>query len=106
MKTIQPGLLENAVERLKAEFEPEEIYLFGSHAWGDPHDNSDVDLFVVVRNSSETPIRRAQRAHRCLRGLRMPKDVLVETRNEVERVKGLKSSLENIILSRGRRLYG
>ena len=106
MKTIQPGLLESAVERLKAEFQPEEIYLFGSHAWGDPHDNSDVDLFVVVRDSSETPIRRAQRAHRCLRGLRMPKDVLVETRNEVEGVKELKTSLENIILSRGRKLYG
>jgi predicted nucleotidyltransferase len=106
VKTIESGLLENAVERLKAEFQPEAIYLFGSHAWGNPHDDSDVDLFVVIRDSSETPIRRAQRAHRCLRGLRMPKDVLVETRQEVDRVKGVKTSLENIILSRGRRLYG
>lgn len=106
MKTIESGLLEHAVERLKAEFQPEAIYLYGSHAWGNPHDDSDVDLFVVIRDSSETPIRRAQRAHRCLRRLRMPKDVLVETRQEVDRVKGLKTSLENIILSRGRRLYG
>ena len=106
MKTIAPGLLEHAVERLKAEFQPEQIYLFGSHAWGNPHENSDVDLFVVVRDSEESPIRRAQRAHRCLRGMRMPKDVLVETRQEVDRVKGLKTSLENTILSRGRRLYG
>ena len=106
MKAINADLLQTATQRLVAEFQPEEIYLFGSHAWGDPQDDSDVDLFVVVRDSDETPIRRAQRAHRCLRGLRLPKDVLVETREEVDRVKGLKTSLENTILSRGRRLYG
>jgi hypothetical protein len=36
VKTIQPGLLEQAVERLKSEFQPEQIWLFGSHAWGTP----------------------------------------------------------------------
>ena len=106
MKAINADLLQTATQRLVAEFQPEQIWLFGSHAWGNPHDNSDVDLFVVVRESDETPIRRAQRAHRCLRGLRMPKDVLVETQQEVDRVKGLKTSLENTILSHGRRLYG
>ncbi len=106
MKTLDENLLETATQRLVAEFQPEQVWLYGSHAWGNPHDDSDVDLLVVVPHSNETPIRRSQRAHRCLRGLRMPKDVLVETRQEVDRVKGLKTSLENIILSRGRRLYG
>jgi predicted nucleotidyltransferase len=106
MKTLDENLLETATQRLVAEFQPEQVWLYGSHAWGNPHDDSDVDLLVVVPHSDETPIRRSQRAHRCLRGLRMPKDVLVETRQEVDRVKGLKTSLENIILSRGRRLYG
>lgn len=36
----------------------------------------------------------------------MPKDVLVETRQEVDRVLGLKTSLETAILNRGRKLYG
>jgi predicted nucleotidyltransferase len=106
MKTLNDSLLQTATQRLVAEFQPEQVWLYGSHAWGNPHDDSDVDLFVVVRDSDETPIRRSQRAHRCLRGLRMPKDVLVETRQEVDRVKELKTSLENTILSRGRRLYG
>jgi uncharacterized protein len=87
-------------------FNPNKSGFIGSHAWGEPHDDSDVDLLVVVPHSDETPIRRSQRAHRCLRGLRMPKDVLVETRQEVDRVKGLKTSLENLIFTRGRRLYG
>lgn len=106
MKTLDDSLLQTATQRLVAEFQPDQIWLFGSHAWGHPHDDSDVDLLVVVPHSDETPIRRSQRAHRCLRGLRMPKDVLVETRQEVDRVKELKTSLENTILSRGRRLYG
>ena len=106
MKTLDEQLLVTATQRLVAEFQPEQVWLYGSHAWGKPHDDSDVDLLVVVPHSDETPIRRSQRAHRCLRGLRMPKDVLVETRQEVNRVKGLKTSLENDILSRGRKLYG
>ena len=32
VKTIPVGLLEAVVERLKAEFQPERIFLFGSHA--------------------------------------------------------------------------
>jgi len=106
VKTLNDQLLRTATQRLVAEFQPEQVWLFGSHAWGQPHDDSDVDLLVVVPHSDETPIRRSQRAHRCLRGLRMPKDVLVETRQEVERVQAHKGSLESDILSRGRRLYG
>jgi len=106
VKTLDDSLLQTATQRLVAEFRPDQIWLFGSHAWGNPHDDSDVDLLVVVPHSDETPIRRSQRAHRCLRGLQMPKDVLVETRQEVDRVKELETSLENTILRRGRRLYG
>jgi uncharacterized protein len=106
VKTLAETLLHTAIKRLVAEFQPEQIWLYGSHAWGNPHADSDVDFFVVVPHSNETPVRRSQRAHRCLRGLRMPKDVLVETRQEVDRVKELETSLENTILSRGRRLYG
>ena len=106
MKTIQPGLLETAVERLKAEFQPEAIYLFGSHAWGTPTDDSDVDLMVVVSASDEPSIRRSQRAHQCLRGLRMAKDVIVPTRAQVDRYKHLRASLFHQVLHQGRKLYG
>jgi len=106
MKTLDQRLLDTATRRLVVEFQPEQVWLYGSHAWGQPHADSDVDLLVVVPHSDESPIRRSQRAHRCSRGLRMPKDVLVETRQEVDRVRDLTTSLENTILTRGRRLYG
>jgi predicted nucleotidyltransferase len=106
VKTIQPDLLNETVERLKTEFQPEEIYLFGSHAWGTPDEDSDIDLMVIVPNSDERPIRRDQRAQRCLGRLAVPADVLVRTRGEVNRYKHLRASLFHQVLSQGRKLYG
>ena len=106
MKTIPSGLLEEAVERLKAEFQPEEIYLFGSHAWGLPDEDSDVDLMVIVPDSDERSIKRMQRAHHCLRGIGFAKDVLVPTRSQVDRYKHLRASLFHQVLAKGRKLYG
>lgn len=106
MKTLSQDLLSELTTRLAAEFQPEEVWLFGSHAWGDPDEGSDVDLLVVVRDSDEPPARRAQRAHRCLRGLGVAKDVLVKTRAELERFRRVPSSLEAEILQRGRKIYG
>jgi len=106
VKTIQPGQLEKAVERLKSEFQPEQIWLFGSHAWGTPTEDSDVDLMVIVPSSDERPIRRMQRAQRCLRGIGFAKDVLVNTRPEFDRYRHLPASLSHKIFEKGRKLYG
>jgi len=106
VKTIPSGLLEEAVERLKAEFQPEQIFLFGSHAWGTPHDDSDVDLMVIVPRSEEKAVRRMQRAHHCLGDLDMSKDVFVQTRAEFDRYRHLRASIQHQILQRGRKLYG
>ena len=106
MKTIPSGLLEEVVERLKAEFQPEEIYLFGSHAWGTPDENSDVDLMVILPQSDERPIRRDQRAQRCLGRLPISADVLVRTRREVNRVRGILGSLTHEVFQKGRKVYG
>jgi len=106
MKTIPQSLLDTAVDRLKAEFQPEEIYLFGSHAWGSPDQDSDIDLMVIVPQSNERPIRRDQRAQRCLGRLPVSADVLVRTRGEVNRVRELQGSLTHHVLRNGRKLYG
>jgi predicted nucleotidyltransferase len=104
VKTIQPGLLEKAVERLKSEFQPEQIWLFGSHAWGTPTGDSDMDFMVIVSQSAARAIQRRQR-HRCLSGIGFPKDVLVPTRAEVDRYKHLRASLFHQVLAQGRKLY-
>jgi predicted nucleotidyltransferase len=106
MNTLTKDLIDELIERLVTEFQPQQVWLFGSHAWGLPDESSDVDLLVVIEDSTESPIRRAQRAHRCLRGLGIAKDVLVKTRAEVERFRHVPASLEAEIFDRGRKLYG
>jgi len=106
MNASAEDLLQTATERLVAEFQPEEIYLFGSRAWGVPRGDSDVDLMVIVPHSDERPIRRDQRAQICLGRLELSADVLVRTRREVERVRNVEGSLTADVLRRGRKLYG
>lgn len=106
MKTVKPELIDEIVRRLVAEFRPERIYLFGSHAWGTPTEDSDLDLLVVVSDSDHSPYERAVRARRCLRGLGISKDVLVKTRTEAERYRHVRASLEHRIFHQGRLLYG
>ncbi|HEY5298808.1 MAG TPA: nucleotidyltransferase domain-containing protein [Verrucomicrobiae bacterium] len=106
MKIVPPDLLNEAVERLKNEFQPEEIYLFGSHAWGAPTDDSDMDFMVIIPQSDERPIRRDQRAQRCLGRMPISADILVRTRPEINRVREVRGSLTHEILERGRKIYG
>ena len=106
MTTLDQDMLQTVMQRLVAEFQPEQVWLFGSHAWGTPSEDSDLDLFVIVPSSEERPIRRDQRAQRCLGRLPVSADVLVRTRQEVDRVRHLRGSLTREVLESGRKLYG
>ena len=106
MKTTNQNLLDDVANRLAKELHPEGLWLFGSHAWGTPDEGSDLDRFVVVPESNETPVERLRRARRCLRGLGLAKDVLVKTRQEFDRLRALPSTLDYLVFHRGRKLYG
>ena len=99
-------ILQEMTRRLVAEFQPTQIFLFGSHAWGQPTEDSDVDLLVIVPSSEKSPRERRLQARRCLRDLSTPKDILVETQAEVERANCIYTTLESEILERGVRLCG
>jgi len=106
MKTLDTDLLAEMTRRLVDEFQPEQIILFGSHAWGTPNDDSDVDVVVVVPKSDLSPHLRAAHAYRALRDLPMPVEVRVRTRAEFERYRHVRASLEHQIYAEGKRLYG
>lgn len=69
MRKIEKQLIEKITNRLVDEFDPEKIILFGSHAWGEPGPDSDLDLLIVVKSSNLPPTRRAAQAYRCLWGI-------------------------------------
>lgn len=76
--------IEEAVRRLIREAHPRKIILFGSHARGNHHDESDLDFLVVL---TEVTDRRAEmvRLQACLSGLGVPVDVLVFSESQIEK---------------------
>ena len=98
--------IEEARNRLVSSLQPDRIILFGSHAWGTPGPDSDLDLLVIVADSDLPPHKRAQAAYRSLSGLGMPCDVIVHTRAEAERLNRVATSLTHRALREGRVLHG
>lgn len=87
---------------------PEKVILFGSYAWGNPSADSDVDLYIVTRDSSmpatyyersELNLRYA-RAIAELSGL-IPVDLIVHTRPMHEKFLEIDSMFSRKILSSG-----
>ena len=105
MKTIDPALLEKAVRRIVAVLQPEVIYLYGSHAYGEPHEDSDVDMLIVVGDSSSSPRKSAIEVYSALRGLFLPVEVKVVPRAEFERRAEWLRSIERVVRRKGKVLY-
>ena len=51
-------------DQIVAEFSPETVILFGSHAYGAPDDNSDVDMLVVIAKGPDGYRKAARIADR------------------------------------------
>lgn len=77
------SVIDSAVRLIAEAAQPEQIVLFGSHARGDASAGSDVDLLVIEPHVSDRA-REMVRLRRLLRPLRVPFDVLVYSRDEVE----------------------
>ena len=105
MAKLDETLLNEMTSRLVQAFQPEEIILFGSHAWGTPTEGSDIDLYVIVNESNERPLQRARRARACVEGLKVAKDILVRTRAEAKKYRHVHASLECQVFEKGRVLY-
>jgi predicted nucleotidyltransferase len=105
MRELDHSLLDKAVRQIVTALQPEKIYLYGSHAYGQPHQDSDVDLLVVVFDSPLPPHRRAVEAYRALRGLFLPAEIKVVTSAEFERRAQWLSSIERVVREKGKVLY-
>jgi predicted nucleotidyltransferase len=105
MRTVNEDLLQEIAQRLVELFSPEQVILFGSYAWGTPTADSDVDVMVIVSESNLSDYQRALLAHRCLSGLDIAKDVIVNTRAEFDFLRDVRASLEYKVARQGRVLY-
>ncbi|WP_305046460.1 nucleotidyltransferase domain-containing protein [Geoalkalibacter sp.] len=105
MKNLDSKDLEAVTRRIVEAVHPEKIILYGSHVWGAPTEESDVDLLVVVKKTEQPGYRRAREIYRSLRGISLPVEILVRTPGEMQRSGRIKASLERKILEEGRVLH-
>jgi predicted nucleotidyltransferase len=103
-----PDRLRRMVDVIVDEVDPSQIVLFGSQARGDATDASVVDLLIVVdepfvngRNRVETMTH----LWRVLSEIRRPKDLLVYSRDEVERWRDASNHVIARSLREGEVLY-
>lgn len=106
MKQLSAKLLDDIERRLVAALNPEQIFLFGSYAYGEPTEHSDIDLLVIVPPSDEPSRHRTRLAYGGMSGLGMPTDILVMTRAEVNRKATVPSSLVTLVLRKGKVIMG
>lgn len=102
---INKEIIEEVKTRLVKTYDPIAIYLFGSYAWGNPTEDSDLDLLIIIEESDERRYKRQNIGFDALWGLGIPKDLFVYTKKEFE--QGLKDtvSLCSKIKKDGKVLY-
>ncbi len=87
MAQVDEALLQRMTAAIVDEADPERVILFGSRARGDAGPDSDIDLIVIEAEPfGPGRDRRAEavRLWRALSGFRVPKDILVYSRDEVD----------------------
>lgn len=96
-----------AIEAYAAEvarqFQPEKIILFGSHAYGTPTEDSDVDLLVIMPFRGRAP-KKATQIRMTVRA-RFPMDLLVRTPKRITERLELGDCFMQEVVNKGKVLY-
>lgn len=105
---MQPEVTEEILQKITRNivdsFHPNSIILFGSYAYGSPHENSDVDLFIVM-DSEDSPHDRIMKVTSVAKIPYLPMDIIVRTPAEVKERVAIGDFFILDILQRGRTLY-
>ena len=101
---INSNQIEDVKYRLIKEFNPKKIYIFGSYAWGQPNEDSDLDIMIII-DKIEDRIKTMRNGIKALRGLKISKDLIVETEEEFKNYSRKNYRIENEILKKGVLIY-
>jgi uncharacterized protein len=105
MKKISHSNIQEAVKRLVDTYQPRAIYLFGSYAWGKPHEESDLDLMLIVAENTEYTFELRRKGNRALAGIGFSVDFLFNSATAFNERAEHPSSLEFKIKKEGKLIY-
>lgn len=100
-------IIATIVKKIKKEYQPEKIILFGSYAWGKPTKHSDIDLFII-KETHERHIDRSVRVAEILdeEGGVFAIEPWVYTPGEVSQRLKIGDPFIKKIIEKGKILYG
>ena len=100
------NIVTNMLNKLISGYAPQKVVLFGSHVYGRPHSDSDIDL-LIIKDTSERFIDRWSTVQGLLTGLHnsVPVETLVLTPDEVSARLRKGDQFIAEILQKGRTLY-
>ena len=105
-KTVSIATIRQAARRVALWVHPEKVILFGSHAYGKPTWDSDVDLLLVIKNGSRKARQTALlKASAALDPRPFPVDLLVKSRSQIESRISQGDFFLQDIMENGRVLY-
>lgn len=102
---ISQEKINEVIDRIVKNINPEKIILFGSYAQGNPGEDSDLDI-LVIKEMKMPRYKRTREVKKYLRGLKIPIDVIVYTKKEIKEWEGTKTAFINQAIKRGKLLYG
>ena len=105
---VTDALLDQMVQAIVDGADPERVILFGSRARGDAREDSDIDLIVIEAEpfgADRSRLAEERRLYRALAGLRVSKDILVYSLDEVEYWRDSLNFVLARALREGRVLY-
>jgi uncharacterized protein len=105
MKKISKSKIQEAVKRLVDTYQPLTIYLFGSYAWGKPHEESDLDFMLVVAENTQHTLELRRQGNRALAGIGFSVDFLFNSPSSFNDKSEHPSSLEYKIKKEGKIVY-
>ena len=99
-------IISKIVKKIKEEYQPEKIVLFGSYAYGKPTKNSDIDL-LIIKESNKRRIDRFCEVRKIIRDIKgISIQPVVLTKDELnERIK-IGDDFIKEILAEGKVLHG
>lgn len=100
-------IINNILDNLIKAYQPKKVILFGSYAYGNPTEDSDVDL-LIIKDTDKRPLDRWIELKKILRDVSktIPVSPLVYTEKEIEDRIAMNDFFIEEVMEKGKVLYG
>ena len=97
--------IDQVIQTIVEEYQPEKIFLFGSYAYGEPTKESDLDL-LIIKKSNDRFNQRSAEVRELLEAFHFPIEILVYTPQEFEKSSNTFCTIAFAVNEKGKVVYG